>query len=99
MLQRASEDQRKALLTQYQREKDSILKQSSQSRNSSEAEDYVLGLQREIERLKAGWGAESFKFQKATADFKTTARTLNEQNSKLQELMEAFGHGRPPGNI
>ncbi|CAF9904113.1 MAG: hypothetical protein ALECFALPRED_004851 [Alectoria fallacina] len=96
LLQKASEEQRKALMIQYQREKDSILKQSSQSRNSSEAEDYVLGLQREIERLKAGWDADSFRFQKATADFKTTARTLNEQNTKLQKLTEAFGHGRPP---
>ena len=94
LLQRASEDQRKAMAAQYQREKDSFLKQSSQSRNSNEAEDYVLGLQREIEHLKAGWSADSFKFQSATADFKTTARTLNEQNNKLQKLMEAFGHGR-----
>lgn len=99
LLQKASEEQRRILTVQYQREKDSILKQSSQSRNNSEAEDYILGLQREIERLKAGWGADSFNFQKATADFKTTARTLNEQNSKLQKLMEAFGHGEYPGNV
>ena len=99
LLQRASEEQRRILTVQYQREKDSILKQSSQSRNNTEAEDYILGLQREIERLKAGWGADSFKFQKATADFKTTARTLNEQNSKLQKMMEAFGHGGYPGNV
>ena len=93
LLQRAAEEQRKATAMQYQREKDSLLKQSSQARNNSEAEDYVLGLQREIERLKAGWSAESFKFQKATTEFKTTARTLNEQNNKLQKLTEAFGHG------
>ena len=99
LLQRASEEQRKTLTAQYQRERESILKQSSQSRNSSETEDYVLGLQREIERLKAGWSADSFKFQKATADFKTTARTLNEQNSKVQKLMEIFGHGTHPRNI
>lgn len=99
LLQRASEEQRKALTIQYQREKDNILKQNSLSRNNSEAEDYVLGLQREIERLKASWSADSFKFQKATADFKTTARTLNEQNNKLQRLTEAFGHGRYPGNM
>ena len=99
LLQRASEEQRRILTVQYQREKDSILKQSSQSRNNTEAEDYILGLQREIERLKAGWGADSFKFQKATADFKTTARTVNEQNSKLQKMMEAFGHGGFPGNV
>ncbi|KAL9136963.1 MAG: hypothetical protein Q9175_001827 [Cornicularia normoerica] len=99
LLQRASEEQRKVLTLQYQREKDSILKHSSQSRASSEAEDYILGLQREIERLKAGWGADSFRFQKATADFKATARTLNEQNSKLQKLTEAFGHGRRPKDI
>ena len=99
MLQRASEEQRKTLTAQYQREKDNILKQSSQSRNSSETEDYVLGLQREIERLKAGWSADSFKFQKATADFKTTAKTLNEQNSKMQKLMETFGHGTHSRNV
>ena len=99
LLQRASEEQRKALTLQYQREKDSILKQSLQSRNGREAEDYVLGLEREIERLKAGWGADSFKFQKATADFKATARMLNEQNSKLQKLTEAFGHGRRPSDV
>ncbi|KAM0794657.1 hypothetical protein BDR22DRAFT_826727 [Usnea florida] len=94
LLQRGSEEQRKTLTLQYQREKDSILKQSLQSRTGREAEDYVLGLEREIERLKAGWGADSFKFQKATADFKAMARMLNEQNSKLQKLTEAFGYGR-----
>lgn len=99
LLQRASEEQRKALTIQYQRDRDSILKQSSQSRNSSDAEDFALGLQREIERLKAGWSADSFKFQKATADFRNTARTLNEQHSKLQKLSEAFGHGGHPENV
>ena len=94
LLQRAGEEQRKAMALQYQREKDSLLKQSSQSRNNSETEDHVLGLQREIERLKAGWSADSFKFQKATTEFKTTARTLNEHNTRLQKLTEAFGHGR-----
>ena len=98
LLQRASEEQRKAMATQYQREKDSFLKQNTQSRNNSETEDYILGLQREIERLKAGWSADSFKFQKATTEFKATARTLNEQNSRLQTLTEAFGHGRHPQN-
>ena len=81
------------MATQYQREKDSLLKQSTQSRNSSEAEDYVMGLHREIEHLKAGWSADSFKFQKATAEFKTTAKTLNEHNSKMQRLTEALGNG------
>ena len=99
LLQRASEEQRKALTLQYQRDKDSILKQSLQSRSGREAEDHVLGLEREIERLKAGWSADSFKFQKATADFKATARMLNEQNSKIQKLTEAFGHGRRPSDI
>ena len=99
LLQRASEEQWKILTSQHQREKDGILKQSAQSRNGSETEDHVLGLQREIERLKAGWSEDSFKFQRATAEFRNTARTLNEQNSKLQTLTEAFGHGRHPGNV
>ena len=99
LLQRGSEEQRKALTLQYQREKDSILKQSLQPRSGREADDYVLGLEREIERLKAGWAADSFKFQKATGDFKATARMLNEQNSKLQKLTDAFGNGRRPSDI
>lgn len=91
LLQRGSEEQRKTMAMQHQREKESILKQGLQSRNSSEAEECILGLQREIERLKTGWGADSFKFQKATAEFMNTAKTLNEQNSKLQKLTEIFG--------
>ena len=94
LLQKASEDQQKSIAVQHQREKDALLKQSTQSRNSNEAEEYIQGLQMEIDRLKSGWSAETFKFQNATADFKTTARTLNEQNNKLQALMEAFGQGR-----
>ena len=96
LLQKGSEEQRKTMAMQHQREKESILKQGSQSRNSSEAEECILGLQREIERLKTGWGADSFKFQKATAEFMNTAKTLNEQNSKLQKLTEIFGPGRHP---
>lgn len=91
ILQRAWEEQRKALTIKYQREKDDILRQSSQARTSSEAEAYVLRLQREIESLKAGWDFDKFKFQRTTADFKATAKALNEQNSKLQKMMETFG--------
>ena len=88
MLQRASEEQHKALITRFQREKDEILRQSSQTHNRTEQEESIIKLQKEVEALRTGWDAEKFRFQKATADFKTTARTLNEQNSKLQKLAE-----------
>ncbi|KAK3167154.1 hypothetical protein OEA41_010280 [Lepraria neglecta] len=90
MLQKASEEQQKALTARFQREKDDILRQYSQMQNRTEQEDIVLRLQREIETLRAGWDTDKFRIQKATADFKTTARTLNEQNNKLQKLTEAF---------
>ena len=96
LLQKSFEEQRNALTIKYQREKDDILRKSAQQRNNNEMEDHTLMLQREIEALRAGWEADKFKFQSATADFKSTARTLNEQNNKLQKLTEAFGGS--PGN-
>ena len=90
MLQRASEEQQKALVTRFQREKDDILRQSSQTHNRTEQEESIIKLQKEVEALRTGWDADKLRFQKATADFKTTARTLNEQNSKLQELAETL---------
>ena len=90
MLQRASEEQQKALITRFQREKDDILRQHSMMQTRTEQEESMLRLQKEVEALRTGWDADKFKFQKATADFKITARTLNEQNSKLQKLMEVF---------
>ena len=96
ILQKTSEEQRKALTIKYQREKDDILRRTSQPQNESEMGETNLKLQREIEALKAGWDADKFKFQTATADFKTTARTLNEHNNKLQKLTEAFGDTLDP---
>lgn len=90
MLQRASEEQHKALVTRFQREKDEILRQSSQTHSRTEQEDSIIKLQKEVEALRTGWDADKFRFQKATVDFKTTARTLNEQNSKLQKLAETL---------
>lgn len=91
LLQKTTEERCKALNVRYQREREDFLKQSSQIQNRSEKEESILRLQREIEVLRAGWEADKFKFQRTTGEFKTTARTLNEQNSKLQKLTEAFG--------
>ncbi|KAL2037658.1 hypothetical protein N7G274_009603 [Stereocaulon virgatum] len=90
VLQKASEEQQKALIARSQREKDDILRQHSQMQNRIEQEDSILNMQREIETLRAGWDTDKFRFQRATADFRTTARTLNEQNNKLQKLTEVF---------
>ena len=90
VLQKASEEQQKALIARSQREKDDILRQHSQMQNRTEQEDSIHNMQREIETLRAGWDTDKFRFQRATADFRTTARTLNEQNNKLQKLTEVF---------
>ena len=90
MLQKASEDQQKTLTFRFQREKDDIMRQMSQMQNKTEIEEIILRLQREVETVRAGWDTDKFRFHKATADFKSTARTLNEQNNKLQKLTEVF---------
>jgi len=91
LLRKASEEQYKALVTKHEREKNEILRQISQMQQRSDKEDSIFKLQREIESLRSGWEADRFKFQRTTTEFKSTARTLNEQNSKLQRLTEAFG--------
>lgn len=90
VLQRAWDEQRKTLTIKYQREKDDLMKQFSQAQGRIENQDTVLSLQRELESLRSGWEADRFKFHKATTDFKTTARTFNDQNSRLQKLTDAF---------
>lgn len=57
----------------------------------TDKDDTIFKLQRETEALRAGWEADKFRFQRTTAEFKATARTLNEHNNKLQKLTEAFG--------
>ncbi len=93
VLHKTSEEQRKTLTIKYQREKDDLMKQFSQSQGKTENHDTILQLQREIDFLKSGWEADRFKFHKATTEFKTTARTFNDQNSRLQKLTESFDEG------
>lgn len=87
------EEQRKILSAKHQTEKDEMLKkwQASQSRASKSAEEENLRLQKEIEKLRAGWDAEKEKFAKATTEMRNAAMKLNEENVKLQRLAEAFG--------
>lgn len=93
LLQKTSDEQRKTLTIRYQREKDDLMKQSAQTQSRTENQDTILQLQREIESLRSGWEADRFKFHKASTEFKTTARTCNDQNSRLQKLTEAFEEG------
>lgn len=87
------EEQRKILSAKHQTEKDEMLKkwQASQSRASKSAEEESLRLQKEIEKLRAGWDADKAKFAKATTEMRSAAMKLNEENVKLQRLAEAFG--------
>lgn len=96
VLQKAWDEQRKALTIKYQREKDDLMKQFSQAQGMTEKQDTILSLQREIGSLRLGWETDRFKFHKATTDFKATARTFNDQNSRLQRLTEAFEEGPEP---
>lgn len=87
------EEQRKILNAKHQTEKDEMLKkwQASQSRASKSAEEESLRLQKEIEKLRAGWDADKAKFAKAITEMRSAAMKLNEENVKLQRLAEAFG--------
>ena len=91
ILHKASEEQQKALVTRHEREKDDIVRQVSQKQHRAEKEEDISRLQREIESVQTAWEADRFKFQRTTAEFRSTARTLNEQNIKLQRLTESFG--------
>ena len=91
IMRKASEEQSKAITTRHERERNDILRQVSPMQQRSDKEDNILKLQKEVEMLRSGWEADKFRFQRTTAEFKSTARTLNEHNSKLQRLTEAFG--------
>lgn len=93
MLGKGWEEQRKVLSARHQTEKDEMLKkwQASQSRANKSAEEENLRLQKEIEKLRAGWDADKAKFAKVTAEMRSAATKLNEENVKLQKLVEAFG--------
>lgn len=93
MLGKGWEEQRKILSAKHQTEKDEMLKkwQASQSRANKSAEEENLRLQKEIEKVRAGWDADKAKFAKVTAEMRSAATKLNEENVKLQKLVEAFG--------
>lgn len=93
VLGKGSEEQRTFLAGQHQNEKDGLQKkwQASQSRAIKLAEDATLRLQKENERLRAGWDADKTKFAKVTGELRGVAIKLNEDNIKLQKLAEAFG--------
>ena len=93
LLQKTSEEQRRALNLKYQREKDDPVKQMSQTHGRADGQDTILSLQKEIDSLKLGWEADRLKFHKATLEFKMTVRTFNDQNSRLQKLAETFEDG------
>lgn len=93
ILGKGSEEQRKILGGLFQKEKEEMQRkwQSSQTRAHKQAEEAQAKLQREIDRLKAGWDADKSKFAQATAELRNAVVKLNEDNVKLQKLAEAFG--------
>ncbi len=93
ILGKGSEEQRKILGAQFEKEKEDMQKkwQSSQARANKQAEEAQAKLQKEIDRLKAGWDADKSKFAKATAELRNAIVKLNEDNTNLQKLAEAFG--------
>ena len=91
LLRKASEEQQKFMTAKHERETNDLLKQVSHSHHKDDKEEIILKQQREIEALRAGWEADRFKFQQKASEFRSTAKTMNEQNNKLQHFMEAFG--------
>lgn len=93
MLGKGWDEQRKVLSAKHQTEKDETIKkwQASQSRANKSAEEENLRLQNENEKLRAGWDADKAKFAKVTTEMRSAATKLNEENVKLQKLVEAFG--------
>ena len=92
-LRKALEEQRVALTAQHQSEKDEMQRKwhSSREQNSKHTDEVKVKMHNEIERLKEGWDADRTKFAKVTAELRSTASKLNDENVKLQKLAEAFG--------
>ncbi|KAL8917033.1 MAG: hypothetical protein Q9208_008208 [Pyrenodesmia sp. 3 TL-2023] len=84
------------LHSQHQKEKEEMQKswKSSQSRTEKEHAAAIAKIQAELDRVKAGWEADTASFGKVKAELKATASKLNTENTKLQKLadaLEAFG--------
>lgn len=93
LLGKDSGEQRTILGAQHQNEKDEMLRkwQASQSRANKLAEENTLKLQKEIEKVRAGWDADKARFSKAIGELNRATLKLNDENGKLQKLAEAFG--------
>ena len=87
------EEQRLSLVEQHSREMDDIQRtlKASQEQRGRRADTENEKLKREVEKLKSGWDADKAKFNKATKDLKAVATKLDNENSSLQKLIEAFG--------
>lgn len=87
------EEQHKILAAKHQSEKNDLQStwKTTQAQINERAEGNIARLQREIEKLKAGWDADKSRFAKATTEFKAVAAKLDNENDNLQRMVEAFG--------
>ena len=87
------EEQRRILAVKHESEKDDMQStwKSTQTQINERAEGNIARLQREIEKLKAGWDADKARFVKATTELKAVAAKLDNENDSLQRMVEAFG--------
>lgn len=87
------EEQHRILAAKHQSEKDELQStwKTTQAQINERAEGRIARLQREIEKLKAGWDADKSRFVKATTELKAVAAKLDNENDNLQRMVEAFG--------
>lgn len=87
------EEQHRILAAKHQAEKDDLQStwKATQAQINERAEGNIARLQREIEKLKAGWDADKSRFAKATTELKAVAAKLDNENDNLQRMVEAFG--------
>ncbi|KAL6720678.1 hypothetical protein ACLMJK_002603 [Lecanora helva] len=88
---KSEEEHIRTLTLKHEREKNDILRQVSHTQQQAEKEESIIKLQRDLETVRSEWEKDKYRFQRTTAEFRSTAKTLNEQNSKLQKLSEALG--------
>ena len=87
------EVERLGLITQQGKEREETERswRESQEQQGRRGEVENERLKREIEKLKSDWDADKTKFNKVSKELKAVAGKLDDENSNLQKMIEAFG--------
>lgn len=93
ILGKGSEEQRKILASQHQKEIEGIRNthEASETLVRKQAQDQMKAMHDQIDRLKANWAAEQASLAKSVEGLKAQATRMDDENRKLQKLADTLG--------